>query len=115
MANGPKRPIRPRPDDRRSREQRGIAPTKQPREIVQPTGPVTVPSGVTVRELSQALGVPVAEIIKIMMGLGEMVQITQSLTDEAVQLVGTAVEREITIKHADEEEVEPEAHEDDPK
>ncbi len=105
---------RPRPDDRRSREQRGMGPPKQPREIVPPTGPVTVPSGVTVRELSQALGIPVAEIIKIMMGVGEMVQITQSLTDEAVQLIGTAVEREVTIKHSGEEEVEPESYEDDP-
>ena len=57
-----------------------------PREIVAPTGPVTVPSGVTVRELSQALGITVAEIIKIMMGLGEMVQITQSLSDESVPM-----------------------------
>jgi translation initiation factor IF-2 len=135
MADGPKRPIRPRqggaagrrrrvvidsgaarprPDDRRAREQRPAA-QKQPREVAPPTGPVTVPSGVTVRELSQALGIPVAQIIKIMMGLGEMVQITQSLTDEAVQLIGAEVEREITIKHADEEEVEPETYEDDPK
>jgi translation initiation factor IF-2 len=106
---------RPRQDDRRSREQRGIAPTKQPREIVAPTGPVTVPSGVTVRELSQALGIPVAQIIKMMMGFGEMVQITQSLPDDAVQLIGTEVGREITIKHAAEEEVEPESYEDDPK
>jgi translation initiation factor IF-2 len=106
---------RPRQDDRRSREQRGIAPTKVPREIVLPTGPVTVPSGVTVRELSQALGIPVAQIIKIMMGFGEMVQITQSLTDEAVQVIGKEVEREITIKHADEEEVEPEAYNDAPE
>jgi translation initiation factor IF-2 len=106
---------RPRPDDRRSREQRGIAPTKQPREVVAPTGPVTVPSGVTVRELSQALGIPVAQIIKMMMGFGEMVQITQSLPDDAVQLIGTEVGREITIKHAGEEEVEPESYEDDPE
>jgi translation initiation factor IF-2 len=106
---------RPRQDDRRSREQRGIAPTKQPREVVAPTGPVTVPSGVTVRELSQALGIPVAQIIKMMMGFGEMVQITQSLPDDAVQLIGTEVGREITIKHSDEEEVEPESYEDDPK
>ncbi len=134
MADGPKRPIRPRqggaagrrrrvvidsgaarprPDDRRAREQRP-ATQKQTREVAPPTGPVTVPSGVTVRELSQSLGIPVAQIIKIMMGLGEMVQITQSLTDEAVQLIGAEVEREITIKHADEEEVEPEAYEDDP-
>ena len=78
------------------------------------TVPVTVPSGVTVRELSQALGISASEIIKIMMGLGEIVQLPQSLTDDAVQLIGAAVEREITIKHADEEEVEPEAYEDDP-
>ena len=38
-----------------------------------PTGPVTVPSGVTVNDLSQALGVPMPQIIKILMGLGEMV------------------------------------------
>jgi translation initiation factor IF-2 len=104
---------RPR-DDRRAREQRAAAP-KQVREVIAPTGPVTVPSGVTVRELSQALGIPVAQIIKIMMNLGEMVQITQSLTDEAVQLIGTEVEREITIKHADEEEVEPESYDDAPE
>jgi translation initiation factor IF-2 len=76
-----------------------------------PTGPVTVPSGVSVRDLSQALGVPVAQIIKIMMGLGEMVTITQSLTDEAVELIGTELSppREISIKHAAEEEEELEA------
>jgi translation initiation factor IF-2 len=50
-----------------------------------------------------------------MMGLGEMVQITQSLTDEAVQLIATEVEREVVIKHlADEDEVE-EVFEDQPE
>jgi translation initiation factor IF-2 len=106
---------RPRQDDRRSREQRGIAPTKQPREIVAPTGPVTVSSGVTVVELSQALGVKVPEIIKVLMGLGAMKTQTQSLTDEEVELLAAQFEREITIKHADEEEAEPESFEDDPK
>ena len=67
---------RPRPDARQARD-RAEAKPKQPREVVQPTGPVTVQSGVTVKELSQALGKPVADIIKIMMGLGEMVTITQ--------------------------------------
>jgi translation initiation factor IF-2 len=96
---------RPRPDARQARERPADARPK-PREVVQPTGPVTVPSGVTVRDLSQALGVPAAQIIKFMMGLGEMVQITQSLSDEAVQLIATEVGREINIKHAaDEEEV----------
>jgi translation initiation factor IF-2 len=94
---------RPRPDARQARERPADSRPKQ-REVAQPTGPVTVPSGVTVRDLSQALGVPAAQIIKFMMGLGEMVQITQSLSDDAVQLIAGEVGREINIKHANEEE-----------
>jgi translation initiation factor IF-2 len=102
---------RPRPDARQARDRQDTRP-KQPREVVQPTGPVTVQSGVTVKELSQALGKPVAEIIKIMMGLGEMVTITQSLSDEAVQLIAAEFKREVTIKHAGDEEEELEAYDD---
>jgi translation initiation factor IF-2 len=102
---------RPRPDARQARERQDTRP-KQPREVVQPTGPVTVESGVTVKELSQALGKPVADIIKIMMGLGEMVTITQSLSDEAVQLIAAEFKREVTIKHAGEEDEEPETYDD---
>ena len=102
---------RPRPDARQARD-RADAKPKQPREVVQPTGPVTVQSGVTVKELSQALGKPVADIIKIMMGLGEMVTITQSLSDDAVQLIATEFKREVTIKHAAEEDEEPESYDD---
>jgi translation initiation factor IF-2 len=108
---------RPRPDARAPREA-----GKQPREPAQvapqqPTGPVKVNSGVTVKELSAALGVPVPEIIKIMMGVGEMVTITQSLSDDAVELIAGELKppREIEIKHADEEELEPESYEDAPE
>ena len=121
----PNRPIRPRgagaargkrrvvidqgggrPGGRDQRQARGDRrESKGPAQpVVAPTGPVTVPSGVTVRDLSQALGIPAAQIIKIMIGLGEMVQITQSLSDEAVQLISAEVDREIIIKHAAEEE-----------
>ncbi len=104
---------RPRPDSRQARDRTDRQP-KQPREHVVPTGPVTVQSGVTVKELSHALGIPVAQIIKIMMGLGDMVTITQSLSDEAVGLIAAdpSVNREVTIKHADEETDEPEAFDD---
>jgi translation initiation factor IF-2 len=102
---------RPRQDGRQQRDRQDARPRER-REVVQPTGPVTVPSGVTVKDLSAALGIPVAQIIKIMMGLGEIVQITQSLTDDAVQLIATEVGREVTIKHAAEEEEELEAFED---
>jgi len=106
---------RPRPDGRGARDQRGPVAPKQPREIVPPTGPATVPSGVTVREFSQALGVGMQEIIKIMMGLGALKTATQSLTDDEVELLAAELKREITIKHADDDEDEPEKIEDAPE
>jgi translation initiation factor IF-2 len=133
MAEGPNRPNRPirprqgaagrkrrvvidggsnRPNPRQARN-RGEAPPKRERqEVAPPTGPATVPSGVSVRDLSQALGVPAAQIIKIMMGLGQMVQITQSLSDEEVELIGAELGRQITIKHAADEEELPEVFDD---
>ena len=101
---------RPRQDSRQARERTEPRPKSAPGPA--PTGPVTVPSGVSVKDLSQALGVPAAQIIKIMMGLGEMVTITQSLSDEAVQLIATEVKREVSIKHVADEEELPEEYED---
>jgi translation initiation factor IF-2 len=104
---------RPRQDSRQARERTEQRPKSGPGP--QPTGPVTVPSGVSVKDLSQALGVAAAQIIKIMMGLGEMVTITQSLSDEAVQLIATEVKREVTIKHVADEDELPEVFEDAPE
>ena len=101
---------RPRPDSRQRRDAPVVREPKAP--AAPPTGPVTVPSGVTVSELSQALGVKAPEIIKFLMGLGAMKTMTQSLSDEEVGLIATEQEREITIKHAAEEELEPETYED---
>jgi translation initiation factor IF-2 len=136
MANGgnrPNRPLRPRGGGgsaggrrrrvvidqgaARPRDQRQARPDAQRREpkpppAAPPTGPVSVESGVSVRDLSQALGVPMPEIIKILMGLGQMRTATQSLSDDEVELIATEVKREITIKHAADEEEEPEAFDD---
>jgi translation initiation factor IF-2 len=102
---------RPPRDGRQARDRQESRP-KERREVVHPTGPVTVESGVSVRDLSQALGTPAAQIIKIMMNLGKMVQITQSLTDDEVELIAAEVNREITIKHVADEDEEPEVYED---
>src|SRR6266540_2920482 len=104
---------RPRDARAQAREREATRP-KTPREVVAPTGPVTVPSGVTVRDLSQALGVPAPKIIMFMMGLGKAVTITQTLGDDEVLLIAAelAPERELTIKHAADEDEEPEAYED---
>jgi len=134
MANGkPNRPIRPRGGGPRGRrrvviDQGGARPgqgqrqrpgdrpaergPRQPREVVQPTGPVTVESGVTLRDFSQALGVAMPQIIKLLMNLGTMKTATQSLTDDEVELIAAELKREVTIKHAEDEDVEPETFDD---
>src|SRR3954470_21594816 len=134
MANGkPNRPIRPRgggPKGRRrvvidqgggrpgqgQRQRPGDRPAdrgpRQPREVVAPTGPATVESGVTLRDFSQALGVAMPQIIKLLMNLGQMKTATQSLTDDEVMLIAAELEREVTIKHADDDDGEPEVFED---
>src|SRR5512135_1310899 len=136
MANGgnrPNRPLRPRGGgggaggrrrrvvidqggQRPSREQRQARQDSRPREprapAPPPTGPVSVESGISVQNLSQALGAPMANIIKILMGLGQMRTATQSLSDEEVELIAAEVGREVTIKHAADEEEEPEAFDD---
>jgi translation initiation factor IF-2 len=134
MANGkPNRPIRPRgggPKGRRrvvidqgggrpgqgQRQRPGDRPAdrqpRQPREVAPPSGPATVESGVTLRDFSQALGVAMPQIIKLLMNLGAMKTATQSLTDDEVLLIAAELEREVTIKHADDDDAEPEVFED---
>jgi len=105
--NRPGQGQRQRPGDRPV--ERG---PRQPREVVQPTGPATVESGVTLRDFSQALGVAMPQIIKLLMNLGTMKTATQSLTDDEVELIAAELKREVTIKHAGDDDVEPEAFDD---
>jgi len=85
---------------------------KTPREVTPPSGPVTVESGVTLRDFSQALGVPMGQIIKLLMEMNSMKTATQTLTDDEVELIAVSLEREVTIKHAGEEEGEPDSFDD---
>jgi translation initiation factor IF-2 len=131
--NRPNRPIRPRQGapgrkrrvvidsgaarprhDARGRRDDTPRPKKEPREVVQQTGLVKVESGVTVQNLSQALGVPVPKIITMLMGMGAPKTVTQSLSDEEVELIAAEVGREIEIKHAADEEDIVEDYEDSP-
>jgi translation initiation factor IF-2 len=65
--------------------------------------PVEVRSGARVRELSEALGIPVATIMTSLLRLGEAVAITQSLSDEAIELVAAELGREVRIVPARQE------------
>ena len=102
---------RPRPDARQARDRTAREP-KPEQQAAAPSGPASVESGVTVRDFSQALGVPMGDIIKILMGLGQMRTATQSLSDDEVELISAELKREVSIKHVGEEDEEPETFED---
>src|SRR5688500_1206735 len=107
---GPNRPIRPRggsggrkrrvvieggggrSQGRQARDRTNAPPQPRQAPAPPPSGPITVESGVTVKDLSHALGVPMPELIKILMGLGQMRTATQSLSDEEVEIIGTELE-----------------------
>src|ERR687897_759973 len=50
-------------------------------------GGVRVEPGATIKDLGDALGVPPTQIIKVLMGLGEMKTLTQTLSTEEIELI----------------------------
>ncbi len=75
-----KQPRRPRPEKKRETE-------------IEMTSPVTV------RELSERLGIPASQIIKeLMFDHGTRASITQTLNDDLVELIGLDHDVEITLK-----------------
>jgi translation initiation factor IF-2 len=69
-----------------------------------------VSRGITLKELAERLDAEPTDLIKRMLELGEMVPITQSLSDEAVALLANQAGVEVEIVSPDEEE-EPEEEE----
>ncbi|MGH2943073.1 MAG: translation initiation factor IF-2, partial [Solirubrobacteraceae bacterium] len=69
---------------------------------------VRINSGSTVKDIAESMGVPVPDIIKKLMMLGEMATLTQTLSDEAVGVLAEEFGKEVEIVHAaDEVESEP--------
>jgi translation initiation factor IF-2 len=96
---------------RRGRRRRGtyddtVAPLNE--AAVTHTDLVRINSGSTVKDIAESMGVPVPEIIKKLMMLGEMATLTQTLSDEAVGVLAEEFGKEVEIVHAaDEVESEP--------
>ncbi len=101
---------------RRGRRRRGtyddtIAPIDT--AALEATDVIRVNSGSTVKDVAEYLGVAVPEIIKKLMSLGEMATLTQTLSDDAIQVLADEFDKKIEIVHAaDDVEVEP-VYEDD--
>jgi translation initiation factor IF-2 len=68
---------------------------------------VQVRSGSTVKEVAESLQLGAPEVIKKLMELGEMATLTQTLSDEAIEVLADALDKKIELVSAA-EEVEPE-------
>jgi translation initiation factor IF-2 len=86
-------------------------PPPKPVEVAEPEA-TKVPSGATVREVAELLGLGSAEVIKKLMTMGEMATLTQTLSDESVKAIADEFDRKIEIVTAAEEEPEQPVFED---
>jgi len=99
-----------RPPRRGGRRRRGTYQEPQPQDVsVLKADTIRVNSGSTVKDVAEYLGVAVPEVIKKLMTLGEMATLTQTLSDDAIQVIADEFDKEIEIVHAaDEADAEPE-------
>jgi translation initiation factor IF-2 len=79
------------------------------------SGGVRVEPGATVKDLGDALGVPPTQIIKVLMGLGEMKTLTQTLSTEEIELVADELGVQVEIGAVEEPEPAEVAPDDDPE
>jgi translation initiation factor IF-2 len=77
-------------------------------------GGVRVEPGATIKDLGDALGVPPTQIIKVLMGLGEMKTLTQTLSTEEIELIAEELGAEVEIGAVEEPAPAEVAPEDDP-
>src|ERR671917_175765 len=97
----------------------GPAPSKQPErapveEKESESSGVRVEPGATVKDLGDAVGVPPTQIIKVLMGLGEMKTLTQTLSTEEIELVSEELGVEVEIGAVEEPEPVEVTPDDDP-
>jgi translation initiation factor IF-2 len=87
---------------RRGRRRRGTYEEPAPLETRISAGPehVRIASGATVRDVAEYLDIPVPEIIKKLMQLGEMATLTQTLSDDAIEMLAEEFGRTAEVVHA---------------
>src|ERR671916_1318452 len=112
-------PVTPPTQEKKEKKRRRVvidasATSRAPRPTVAPAAPreperapveekpekkggVRVEPGATVKDLGEALGVPPTQIIKVLMALGEMKTLTQTLSTEEIELVAEELGKEVQI------------------
>ncbi|MGH2961090.1 MAG: translation initiation factor IF-2, partial [Solirubrobacterales bacterium] len=110
----PQAPPRRPPRRRGGRRRRPLLePPSEPTPVVEPD-PTKVNSGATVQQVAETLDLGGAELIKKLMERGEMATLTQTLTDDTIQMLADAFDRKVEIVSAAEEDVAEPEYEDSP-
>ncbi len=124
-AGAPPRPGATPPGGRKGKKRKRKEPTLQDQfeEQVSPRrgrsgpvkaqvdGPVDVVPGITVGEFAKLIGVNPTDIVRVLFGLGEMITVTQSMTQDLIELV--AAEMDADVRFVTPEELEFGAEEED--
>ena len=96
---------------RRGRRRRGVydeeaesRPSAASTAIAEPDA-IQIRSGSTVKDVAEYLHVPVPEVMKKLMALGEMKTLTQTLSDESIELLATELGKGAEIIHSEDEQI----------
>ncbi len=106
---GPPQSNQPPRRQRRGRRRRGVydeeAESRPSQTAVAELGAIQINSGSTVKDVAEYLHVPLPEVMKKLMALGEMKTLTTTLSDESIQVLAAELEKDVEIVHSEDEEV----------
>jgi translation initiation factor IF-2 len=96
---------------RRGRRRRGVydeeaeaRPSASQTALAEPDA-IKINSGSTVKDVAEYLDVPVPEIMKRLMALGEMKTQNQTLSDDAIQVLAAELGKDVEVVHTEDETV----------
>ncbi len=106
---GPPQSNQPPRRQRRGRRRRGVydeeAESRPSQTALAEPSAIQINSGSTVKDVAEYLNVPVPEVMKKLMALGEMKTLTQTLSDESIEVLASELNKEVEIVHSEDEEV----------
>jgi translation initiation factor IF-2 len=108
-SGGPPQSNQPPRRQRRGRRRRGVyddeAESRPTRTAVVDPSAIQINSGSTVKDVAEYLRVPVPEVMKKLMALGEMKTLTQTLSDDSIQVLASELNKDVEIVHSEDEEI----------
>jgi translation initiation factor IF-2 len=105
---GPPQSNQPPRRQRRGRRRRGVYDEEAEarpaaRTAVAEPDAIRINSGATVKDVAEYLDVPVPEVMKKLMALGELKTLTQTLSDDSIQVLAAELGKDVEIVHSDDE------------